>query len=74
MWYKKNKATITTVVRLNGHDVNLRPDRFTVTDGDELVIDVDVEIPIIQREDTVAGVKIIRVRDVFEPIIERGSQ
>jgi hypothetical protein len=65
--FSKPKAEITIELRLNGHDVRLSPDRFRVQDGDALALNVDVEIPVIQREDTVAGVKILRVREVIEP-------
>jgi hypothetical protein len=64
----KSKAKVSVVVTLNGHEVKIQPDTFTVQDGDEIRLSYTIDLPIVQREGTIGDVVI--VREVIRPRIE----
>lgn len=67
---RKPKATITIEIYINGHPMRMHPREFTVQDGDVLAIDGTYDLPIVQRPDSVAGVRIQRVVEIIEPKVE----
>jgi hypothetical protein len=64
----RKPARISAQVYLNGNPVRIAPSQMSVVDGDTLQLDITVDLPVVQREGTKAGVTIVRTTtEVIDP-------
>lgn len=70
MFGNRPKVTATVEVFLNGNKVRINPSHFTIQEGDNVQISYDIDLPFIQRENTVGDVRIERVVQRIVPEVE----
>lgn len=65
---ERPKATITVGVTVNGHAMEIKPDKFTVMDGDHVTIEIPMGLaPVLE----VSGSgSVLLVREVIRPVVE----
>lgn len=66
-FFDKDDIKISFIIRMNGHDLEVTPSSFQVHDGDQILISLKVDLPVVLRDDEKPGVRILRAVEVIDP-------